>query len=338
MDRDANALRLKSVGPFNDRCAFEYELRGQGHARVRTVLEIVFPTQRIHYGLVAAIRVNVFVAFGVSSDVQALKTMLIEQACTEQLHRILKIAVRFIYAARQKQGLGNTDICIAFDPVFQRRAVRDDAGREVGHYRKSLVIQALGGLDHFFNRSAVEVGNVNAGALRQDLAEVFDFGGRTWHNLDREAVKETRQSAVASGCRRCFALEVQDCHEVLPVHAEGPLCPAIIVDQCLDPDLIVFRLDSRNFRDCDLFIVTFDRIGFRFAPFGQIRVSILRADLHGSAIDRLFESLGQLDFMTTTALATNHLSGDVAPVYYGYICHFRVSGFANLAVAVPCCR
>jgi hypothetical protein len=50
------------------------------------------------------------------------------------------------------------------------------------------------------------------------------------------------------------------------------------------------------------------------APFSKIGVGVLGTDLHGAAVDGLFEPFGELDLGRAPALADDDLRGDVAPV------------------------
>ena len=79
----------------------------------------------------------------------------------------------------------------------------------------------------------------------------------------------------------------------------------------------------------------FNRIGGGFAPFGQIIVGILGADLHGATVNRLFKAFGQLHLGGAAALADDHLSGDVAPIDHDDLCHKTIPQIACRPCRVP---
>ena len=111
-------------------------------------------------------------------------------------------------AASQQKGLINISLAlIAGDPVAEHCFVFDDARREMRHHIKAFAADPLGGRDHVFDWRAFNMGDVDARALRQNCAEIFDFLGSAGHHLNRKAVDKRRNGAGRGGGRRFLAVK-----------------------------------------------------------------------------------------------------------------------------------
>ncbi len=213
MDRQVDALGLQPVHPVDDRLRLEAELGGQRHLRVGAFGERLLPLQRLHHVAVRPVRVDVLVAFRVAGDVQPFEP--VEEAGFDELHRVLVFTRRGRDAAGEEQRLLHLGLApVAGDPVGEHRLVPDDARREMRHDLVALAGQALRGRHHVLDRGAVDMGDVDAGARGQEIAEVLDLLGGARHHLDRIALQEGLDlGAAAKRCGRAvLAAEVQDRH------------------------------------------------------------------------------------------------------------------------------
>jgi hypothetical protein len=108
---------------------------------------------------------------------------------------------------------------VAGDPVRQRGAVLDDAGGEMRHHGTPRVREAARGGDHVVDGSPLDMGDVDARAGGQKVAEILDLLGGARHHLDRVAAQERLHLRGGAGVRRGrrFTLgEVQKTHHGLP--------------------------------------------------------------------------------------------------------------------------
>ena len=64
---------------------------------------------------------------------------------------------------------------------------------------KPSAFRRLRGGDHVLDRRAFDMGDVDAGAGGQQVAEILDLFGGARHDLDRVAVKKRLDLAVAGG-------------------------------------------------------------------------------------------------------------------------------------------
>ena len=79
MDRNIDACIFDRVGPFNDRTSLKRKLSGQRHFSICCVVQFLFPAQSVHDVLIAAAWIDIFVTFGMSSNMKPLKTSFVEQ-------------------------------------------------------------------------------------------------------------------------------------------------------------------------------------------------------------------------------------------------------------------
>ena len=107
---------------------------------------------------------------------QPVETGLVELAGLQQLHRAVEIAMRPGDATGQQQRLIDPGLAlVAGDPVGQRGLVLDDPRREMRHHRIAVACQAVGGGDHVLDRGALDMGDIDAGAFGQQVAEISTF-------------------------------------------------------------------------------------------------------------------------------------------------------------------
>ena len=96
------------------------------------------------------------------------------------------ITVGLGHATRQQQSLIDVRFAlIARNPVGQSGLILDDAGREVRHYFKAFLVQTRGCGNHFLNRGALDMGDINAGAFGKNGAKVFNFRSGARHYFNR---------------------------------------------------------------------------------------------------------------------------------------------------------
>ena len=117
-------------------------------------------------------------------------------------------------AARQQQRLINASVTlVTVDPFLKRGGIFDDTRREMWHRIKPFVPQTRGGGDHILDRGALDVGDIDAGARRQEIAEIVDLFRRARHDLDRISFQEIDKGAVVDN--GVFFAERQKGHECL---------------------------------------------------------------------------------------------------------------------------
>ena len=120
------------------------------------------------------------------------------------------------HASGQQERLFHARFALVHgDPVFQGGGILDDAGREVGHHVIAFGGDAFGGFNHFRDRSALDMGDIDAGAGGQQGAEILDLGGGAGHHLDRVALQEGLDMGGGGFCLVAFALEIQQSHRGL---------------------------------------------------------------------------------------------------------------------------
>ena len=110
---------------------------------------------------------------------------------------------------------------IAVHPIFERCRVFDDAGREVWHRVKALVAQTGSGRHHVFDRGAIDVRDVNAGASGQQVAEVLNLFCGARHHFDRVTLEECFQISIGRGHIFFFTHKRKQCHHGLLKRAVG---------------------------------------------------------------------------------------------------------------------
>jgi hypothetical protein len=143
-----------------------------------------------------------------------------EGAGFQKLHRGREITMRGGDATRKKEALTDAHVLVAANPVQKGGLVLDDAGREMRHHIKAFGPDALGGGDHLFDGGAFDMGDVDAGAFRQDRAEVFHLFGGAGHHLDRIAVEEgLKRLGFGFGF---LATEIEEGHGMLLCDAVRP--------------------------------------------------------------------------------------------------------------------
>lgn len=225
--------------------------------------------------------------------------------------------MRLVHATGEQEGLIDTRFALVHgDPVFQRGGIADDAGREMRHHRIAIARKARGGGDHLLDGCAFDMGDVDARACGQQVAEILDLFGGARHHLDRIALEEclNLRADRAGGAGVVSFLRKFKSDMIGSQRRIRGSRPSIVGDQGLEAVLIIFRVDTGGFGRGDIGGVSVDREGRGLAPFGEIGVGLGRAHLHRRAIDRLFETLGQGHLAAPAALADDDLCGDVPPI------------------------
>ena len=216
MDRQVDALGLHGVCPLDDRSRLESELGDDGHLGIGALAEVMLPPERRRDIRRAAVGVDVAVALGMAGDMQPGEASLVKEARLQKLHRAVEVALRLRYATGQQQRLRHARFAlIPRNPVAQRGLVRDDACREMRHHPKAVGGQALGRRDHVLDGRAVDMGDIDPGALGQQGAEILDLLRRPRHHLDR-VVLEKALDRTAPRHRVGFSLEIQQRHNRSP--------------------------------------------------------------------------------------------------------------------------
>ena len=322
MDWQRDAFRFQTVGPFDHRLGLETELRCNRHLGIRALGERLLPADRIHDSAVGAVGIDVLVTLGMPGDMQPFET--VEEAALHQLHRVVELACRLVIPTGKQQRLIDASLAlIACDPVHKLRFVGNPARREVRHDREAVVRDALGSRDHVLDRRAFDMGDIDPGALGQDRAEILDLLRGARHHLDRKAPDELGNATVGPG-RRFARKQINDLghpRHLRSVWGTLGVRPAFVRDQDLDPFRIVVPIQFRRSFICDSFVVTFDLAHVDFAPFREIGIVILRANLHRASVNGLLEPFGQGGFGRTPPLADDDLRRDVPPINYDQLCH-----------------
>ena len=149
--------------------------------------------------------------------------MQIGEACfvketgLQELHRAVKIAMRRGHTTGQQKRLFHTGFALIHgDPVFQRGFVFDDARREMRHDIIAFARDARGGFHHVFNRRAFDMGDIDTGALGQQIAEILDLFCGARHDLDGIAIQKGLNLRSHNGAGLGFLFKVQKRHDGLP--------------------------------------------------------------------------------------------------------------------------
>ena len=158
--------------------------------------------------------------------------------------------MRFVDAACKEERLFHVGFALIHrDPVGEHGFVVNDTGWKMRHDIKTLGIDARSCFDHFFNRRAFDMGDIDACPCWKDFAEILDFGCGTRHHLDGIALQESfhlGRVGRGGGCVSRFFAEIKQCHHGLPdVHER--LSPAFVCDQRFDALLVVFCIYACRF-------------------------------------------------------------------------------------------
>ncbi len=195
MDRQSDAGLLDALGPVRDGAGVEGELGDDRHVGIGSRGKILLPGERLVDLVRRAVPVYVAVSLRMARDMEAGKSVSIEEAGLHHLDRAVEAARRLLLPAAQKQGLLNVRlVAIALDPVLQRCRIRNAAGGEVRHDREALGTQTARGRDHVLDGGAGNVGDIDARSGRQERPEVVDLGCGARHDLDRPAVEDVPQT------------------------------------------------------------------------------------------------------------------------------------------------
>ena len=107
------------------------------------------------------------------------------------------VAVWFRHTTGQQERL--IDACLALiagDPVNERCLILDDSGGKMRHDLVAVARQPPGGRDHIRDWSALDMGDVNPGPFRQEIAEILDLFGGPRHDLDGIILKKRLKLGV----------------------------------------------------------------------------------------------------------------------------------------------
>ena len=102
MNWDVNASSLDRIGPLNDWFCLESKLGSNSQFGVGSLRKFLLLLQCCIYILGRAIRVNVFVALWVASNVQTAESCFVKKTRFHQLHRAFKFAMRGCYASGEQ--------------------------------------------------------------------------------------------------------------------------------------------------------------------------------------------------------------------------------------------
>jgi hypothetical protein len=135
----------------------------------------------------AAVGVDVAVALGVAGHMQPVKPALsknpVSSSCIDEWNAPRGVATPpASTSAWRHAGLA----LVARDPVGQRGGSGMSAPGNAASRLEPLVAQALRGGDHVLDRGAVDMGDVDAGALAAEASRKSSIlGGGARHHLDR---------------------------------------------------------------------------------------------------------------------------------------------------------